>query len=610
MRPLILTCVSIFILIFGAGRTTAGEVPIMPVDQVKSGMDGYGLTVFSGDSIERFEVRIIGTVKNFLPKKDVILAELQGERLRYTGVIGGMSGSPIYIDGKLIGALAYGWQFAKDPIVGITPIEQMLEIEKVSAAGGAAAPQSGGAPDARPPAAVYNPLEAPPNPLLDDSAQDESAAGAGSFAAGGASLARLEVPLIYSGFHPEVIERYGKAFGRFGLVPIAGGSSGGSQTGTAEVAPGSAVSAQLIRGDFSLAATGTLTYRDGSRILAFGHSFLRFGPVDFPLTAAEIVTVLPNVARSFKISNDTYRLGSIRTDHTNGIYGLIGAESRMVPLTATLRIDGLPDESYNFEMVDHKLLSPVLAALSMANSLSDAGDVINEQKLTASGEIRIKDHPPVVIENMYAGASATGSFIQQLFMTLQYLYNNNYGPADIQQVDFNFSVSKGNPRAAVTEVYLDRDEVAPGDTVDIDVVLDPFTSAPFHEDFSFIVPETEADAKLFLLVGAANYLTMTEFQLSPVRFLYTSLDHLVSLINKTRRNDYLYVKAFRMDRGLFLAGREMPELPSSVYNLLRSGKSAGAVMPLNDYSMAEMSRKMDYVISGFKVIQLDLKSEN
>ncbi|HLA38645.1 MAG TPA: SpoIVB peptidase S55 domain-containing protein, partial [Candidatus Glassbacteria bacterium] len=245
MRPLILTCVSIFILIFGAGRTTAGEVPIMPVDQVKSGMDGYGLTVFSGDSIERFEVRIIGTVKNFLPKKDVILAELQGERLRYTGVIGGMSGSPIYIDGKLIGALAYGWQFAKDPIVGITPIEQMLEIEKVSAAWGAAAPQGGGAPDARTPAAVYNPLEAPPNPLLDDSAQDESAAGAGSFAAGGASLARLEVPLIYSGFHPEVIERYGKAFGRFGLVPIAGGSSGGSQTGTAEVAPGSAVSAQL-----------------------------------------------------------------------------------------------------------------------------------------------------------------------------------------------------------------------------------------------------------------------------------------------------------------------------------------------------------------------------
>jgi len=611
MKPpfTIFTFFSLFL--FTTALSFAGNVPIMPVGEVKSGMDGYGLTVFSGDSIERFEVRILGTLKNFLPKKDVILAELQGEKLRYTGVIGGMSGSPIYIDGRLIGALAYGWQFAKEPIVGITPIEQMLEIEKASGAGGAAAPQGGGAPAARTSAAVFNPFKPPANFLLDDSLETGRAAGAGSFAAGGASLARLQIPLIFSGFRPEIIEKYGKAFSRFGLIPLAGGSTGGADTAiSANVAPGSAVSAQLIRGDVSLAATGTLTFRDGNRVLAFGHPFLHFGPVDFPLTAAEIVAVLPNVASSFKISNSTSPVGSVRTDHTSGILGVIGAQPRMVPLKASLRIAGLPEETFSYEMVDHKLLSPVLAALSIANSLGPAGDAVTEQTLKVSGRITTKDTPPVVIENLYAGASASGEFIQQLLMMLQYLYNNSYGPARIQEADFSFEVSEGNPRAAVTEVYVDRDEVSPGDTIEIDVVLDPFLKAPFHEKFSFIVPDTEKDSKLFLLVGAANYLTMTEFQISPARFLYTSLEHLVRLINQSRRNDCLYVKVFRMDQGVVLAGREMPELPPSVYNLLRSGKSTGATLPLNDYSLAEFARRTDYVISGLKVIQIDLKARD
>jgi len=573
-------------------------------------MVGVGKTVFQGDKIEDFNVRIIGTLKNFLPKKDIILAELQGDRLQYTGVIGGMSGSPIYIDGRLIGALAYGWQFSKDPVFGITPIEQMLEIESSSAERGAAAPQGGAV--AGPPAGatqLYNPFQAPANPLLEGTLGKNGPA-AGSFTAGGASLTRLEVPLIFSGCHPEVVERFGKIFSPFGLVPLMGGSAGDEATQTDQNPPfeaGSAVSAQLIRGDISLAATGTLTLRDGDRVLAFGHSFLKFGPVDFPMTAAEIVTVLPNIARSFKISNSTAFMGSIKTDHTNGILGIVGSQPKMIPLDIVLKLSGQKVENFHYDMIRHKMLTPVLGALSLVNSLVPVSDVLSEQTLRVSGKIDIEATEPIKLDNMYAGSLASAQLTQALQIILQYLYTNFYGPAEIKSMQLEVNAEEGFPRAQVSEVYLDRKTVYPGDSVKIEVVLDPYGKAKSKEQFSVVMPATDTGTKLFVLVGAADIITRTEFQISPNRFLYTSLEHLVRLINSTKKNNCLYLKVFQLDKGLMLGGQEMTGLPPSVWSLLQSDKSAGATLPLNDLTLAQFERPTDYLVSGFKVIQIDLK---
>ncbi|MBW7995274.1 MAG: hypothetical protein FVQ81_01635 [Candidatus Glassbacteria bacterium] len=596
---------AVFLLCSAAGSSAS---QIMPIDEVEAGMDGWGLSVFSGDSIERFEVRILGKLNNFSPKKDIILAELLGERLRHTGVIGGMSGSPIYIGDKLIGALAYGWQFSKEPICGITPIEQMLEIERtvISSSRNTSAehgPIEGGLTRSAP--ARYDPFTAPENPLLDNSGNAPAATG--GLAAGGFPLARLDIPLIFAGCSQSVFERFGGMFDRFGLVPLAGGSVGSTDSGPVSLQPGSAVAAQLVRGDLSLAATGTLTHRDDEKVLAFGHPFMQFGPVDFPMTSAEIITVLPNVARSFKISNTTDFQGSIRADHTNGVFGIIGAQPAMVPIEISLSLPSLPRQTFHYEMVDNKMLSPVLAAITMLNSLSEAGNAVTEQTLRVSGTIEIEGTEAVKLENMYAGSSATGQFIQQALQTMQYLYANYYGPAKVRRVSFDFEVAEGLPRARVAEVHVDSDELTPGDTLQVNVTLDPFVTPSFRRQFQVVAPETVEKTRLFILVGSADYITRAEFQLSPGRFLYTSLAELVGLINKTRKNNCLYVKAFTMDRGLVLGGSEMPELPGSVWSLLNSRKSSGATMPLNDKTVAEFELPTDYVLNGFRLIQLTLK---
>ncbi|MFC1544685.1 SpoIVB peptidase S55 domain-containing protein [Gemmatimonadota bacterium] len=599
---------AVFLALLVTTGNSSGQ-QIMPSSEVEAGMQGWGLSVFSGDSIERFDVKIIGKLNNFLPKKDIILGELLGERLRHTGVIGGMSGSPIYIGDKLVGALAYGWQFSKDPIFGITPIEQMLEIEKsVTAGGGAAAPQGGAA--ARRSAASparFDPFTAPPNPLLDDVAEQRPAAG--SSAAGGAPLTRLEIPLIFAGCSPAVIERFGGTFNRLGLVPMAGGNGGGSpaDSSAGSLQPGSAVAAQLVRGDLSLAATGTLTYRDGDKVLAFGHPFMQFGPVDFPMAAAEIVTVLPNVARSFKISNTTGVQGSILGDHTSGVFGVIGAAPEMVPIQINLKLPSLPEESFHYEIVRNKMLSPVLSAVTMLNSLSDAGNTVSDMTLKVSGTVDIAGTTPVRLENLFAGPSANSQLIQQILLTMQYLYANYYGPADVRGVSFDIEVAEGFPRARVAEVYVDSDELVSGDTLQVDIALDPFVTPSFMKHVRFVAPATDIETRLFLLVGSGDFVTRTEFQLSPGRFLYTSLEELVELINETRKNNYLYVKAFTMDRGLVLGGSEMPELPGSVWTMLKSEKSSGVTLPLNDKTVAEFAIRTDYVLNGFRLLQLTLK---
>jgi len=591
----------------------AQEVPIMPLSEIKAGMLGVGKTVFEGDSIEEFNVRIIGKLKNFLPKKDIILVELLGDRLQYTGVIGGMSGSPIYINGKLIGAVAYGWTFSKEPLAGITPIEQMLEISTDfdSEGRGTAAPPVRGAAAGRSQAggALYNPFEPPANPLLEDD-QGPDRPAAGIFTAGGASLSRLEVPLIFSGCYPEVIDRYGKIFSRFGLVPFSGGTTGSDKTHNAQnpvFQSGSAISAQLVRGDLSLAATGTLTCRDSSRILAFGHPFMRYGQVDFPMTAAEIVTVLPRMDRSFKISNSTSFMGSIKTDHANGVLGIIGSEPEMIPFDIDINLPGRPVEKFHYELVRHKILTSLLGGLTLFNTLLSGDGAGSEQTFKVKGKIDIKNSVPVKIEDMFAGSAAASMLTLQMQTILQYLYNNYYGPAEVEGMELSLEVSEGFPRAQLGEVYLDHSTVYPGDSIRIDVVLDPFKQPKIKEQFIVVAPEIDEETNLFLLVGAGDQITRIEFQLSPTRFLYTSLDHLIRLINKSKKNNCIYVKVLRQDKGLILGDREMPGLPPSVWTLLKSEKSSGAMLPLNDITVSEFVRPTEFIINGFKFIQVEVK---
>ncbi|MBN2290637.1 MAG: hypothetical protein JXQ83_14980 [Candidatus Glassbacteria bacterium] len=593
--------------------TYASDTRIMKLSEVQPGMLGVCRTVFQGDSIEEFQVEIIGTLKNFFPKKDIILARLSGERIEYTGLVAGMSGSPVYLDGGLVGAIAYGWSFSKEPITGITPIEQMLEIGMEAAespgGGGAARPGEGRAVGSSSgEARLYDPDTPPPNPLLD---RDDRLLRptAGGYAGGAPALTRLEIPLVFSGCHPEVFNSYGETFRRFGLVPLMGG--GGENEPHPGKPPlfeaGSPVSAQLVRGDLSLAATGTVTYRDSSRVLAFGHPFMSMGPVDFPMTAAEIVTVMPSLSRSFKLSNSTGFIGTVTDDHMNGIRAVVGGEPAMIPLSIELEAAGRPSLSYHYEMIRQKMLTPLLGGLIMVNSLMASGQAAFEQTIELSGRLELADTGPVIIEDMYAGIDAASASSRTLQTALLYLYNNPYGPAEIERIDLKLRLSEGNPRAGISEVFLDRSTVYPGDTLNLEVHLNPYTQPLIREYFSLAVPEDRAESDLFILVGSGEMITRTEMQLSPNRFRYTSLEHLVRLINDSRRNNYLYVKVFRQDKGLIMGDQMLPGLPPSVWSLLKSEKTSGAALPLADFTVAETGRPTGFIINGFKIMHVEVK---
>jgi len=603
-----------FFFSFTCSSLVSADTQIMPLAEVQPGMHGTCKTVFRGDSIEEFEVEIIGILKNFLPKKDIILARLFGKRIEYTVLVAGMSGSPVYLDGKLIGAIAYGWMFSKEPIAGITPIEQMLEIGSGTTdspgAEGAARPQHGRAPGrSSGEAEFYNPHVPPTDPLLEPNNR-LLRPSAGSFAAGGAPLLiRLEVPLVFSGCHPELVSRYGEIFSRFGLVPLMGGG-GEKITDPAKQIPfeaGSPVSAQLIRGDLSLAATGTMTYRDSTRILAFGHPFMLMGPVDFPMTAAEIVTVMPSIQRSFKLSNSTRVMGAITNDHTNGVMGVMGREPAMIPIDIELEAAGRPLESYHYETIQHKMLTPLLGGLVLVNTLISSSNAGSEHTIELNGKVELNNAGPVVLEDMFAGIGAASASTRNLQNALLYLYNNSYGPAELNRIDLKLRLREGNPRAKVSEVFLDKNTVHPGDSISVEVHLDPYTQPVIRENFTVTVPDDRSESNLFILVGSGDMITRTEMQLSPNRFRYTSLEHLVRLINHSRKNNYLYIKVFRQDKGLIMGDQMLPGLPPSVWSLLKSEKTPGVALPLADFTVAEFERPTRFIISGFKIINVNVK---
>ena len=601
-------------LFYAISPLKCANVEIMPLDKITPGMRGLCKTVFQGDSIEELDVEIIGTLKNFLPKKDIILARLYGEKIEYTGLVSGMSGSPVYLDGKLIGAIAYGWSFSKEPIAGITPIEQMLEIGSgtvdKSEEGGAARLFPGRAEGRstgdvmlyNPEALPLNPLFESDNPMLQPSAGSEASRGA-------PSLTRLEVPLVFSGCHPETVSLFGEAFRRYGLVPLMGGGGTSLSNANKQIPfeAGSPVSAQLVRGDLSLAATGTMTYRDSSRILAFGHPFMLMGAVDFPMTAAEIVTVMPSLQTSFKISNSTEFMGTITNDHTNGVMGVVGGEPVMIPVAIQLEEAGSVTQSYHYEMISHKMLTPLLGSLIMVNSLMSSGHAASEQTVEFSGKLELKDYEPVVLEDMFAGIGAASLSSRDLQSALHYLFNNSYGPAQIQRIDLKMRLKEGNPKARVSKVFLDRDTACPGDSINLEIHLDPFTEPLIKEYFKVFVPDDKSETDLFILVGSGDMITRTELQLSPERFRYTSIEHLVRLINQSRKSNYLYVKVFRQDKGLIMGDQIFPGLPPSVWTLLNSEKTTGAAQPIADLTIEEHERPTRFIISGFKIIHIDIQ---
>ncbi len=343
--------------------TAHAALSIMPLKDVRAGMHGTGKTVFSGDKIEDFQVEILGVLENTGPKESLILGRLSGGPLEHTGVLQGMSGSPVYIDGKLIGAVAMAFPYAKDPIAGIRPIEEMLRVDS-----------------------------APP-PQRTASLFPASLAAPAATGFGDTRMTDVSTPLSLSGFTASAVEQFSPQLRKLGLEPRQGISTGGAPENRmgnpARLQPGSMISVELMTGDMSVGADGTITAIDGNKVYAFGHRFLAVGPTDLPFTRSEVIALLANINTSFKISSGHELMGVISQDRDTAIEGSLGTRAQLVPLDISVTRDTKRVENYHMQMVNDRFLTPYLMQMALFSAIDATERATGVSSIAVGGTIEV-----------------------------------------------------------------------------------------------------------------------------------------------------------------------------------------------------------------------------
>ena len=437
-------------------------VPVLRFDEVEPGMTGSGRTVFEGSQVESFEVEILGKLPNIGPDQDLILARCSGGPLAETGVMAGMSGSPVTIDGKLVGAVAYAWSFSTQAIAGITPIGEMLAIADLD--GGESPARSGAW---LPGGEMLEPLTdaARIAPFLLDRVAAELRRPAGALP--------VTVPLAVCGLGPRGLARVEPFLGGAGFLPLQVGGSGSAEAAPSPLQPGSAIGLQLVRGDVEMTATGTVTWVDGDRVLAFGHPLFGLGSLDIPMTGATVQTLLPSLMRSSRVASPTVEIGALRQDRASGVFGLLGARPRMIPVRLQIGDALRGDQVYAFDIADDPLLSPLLLYASLDGILS------NRERPAGSATIRLREGSvikmaggdDVELDNIFAGSRAfeygTGIAAYMLYL----LMNNTWSEPQIAGVNLILEYDELPQSATIRSAAFDRYRVRAGESVEVSVVL-------------------------------------------------------------------------------------------------------------------------------------------
>ena len=583
----------------GSGLPSDRPAEILPVEKVTPGMKGYGFSDLGGGrGIQRFEVEMIGVLKRFAPKQDLILAKVSGAGLEHSGIIAGMSGSPIYVDGKLVGALAYGWPFSKDPICGITPIQSMLDIRHAPPA--PPVPIAGAAVSAGELISSFaerrftGALDALLAPL-----QRSAASG---------SLAALPIPVSFTGA-PAAGGGwlFDRAAAAAGWVAAPAGSSGAPGGKDAGVRPGSPISTVLLTGDMLLAATGTVTWVDGDSVLAFGHPFLSMGPIEMPMARAEVLTVLPSVYRSFKFSDTGAVIGSVTQDRSTGILGTFGTRAAMVPITVRISSDDVPAQTYRFEAVHNSMLTPVLAAIAIDNVLTTLEKRSGERTLVWKSAIRTPGRD-VRWDTVFSGLQAREEAVTSLALLANYLMANEFRDLSILGVDVEIQHSDRLQSGRIVNVEAGKERFRAGESVPIRVDVVDFRGGSRRVSLDLDVPKDTPPGPLTVFIGDGNAATAYDLILYPAD--PQSLDQVLDFIGRMRPPNSLNLIAYRRASGAVVAGEPLAALPPSVAALLRDRGPGDATPDLSFLRLQSRSIEQPVPIRGSVQLNLEVLPNN
>jgi hypothetical protein len=568
------------------------KTPILPLSEVKAGMHGVAYTVFEGVTPESMDVEVLGVLRNLNgPRGDVILVRLHGAKVEHTGVVAGMSGSPVYVDGKLMGAIAFRiGEFSKEPIAGITPIGAMLEINAF---------------DKTPPADTQ-----PAPPAATGQSTRAGSPGVANGFAGVADLLRpIETPLVFSGFMPDAITRFAPQFAAAGIVPVMGAGSASDEKQPEPIEPGSVVSAVLVRGDLNIAATCTVTYMDPQRLLACGHPLGQFGMVDIPMTKARVLATLASPLNSFKIINTTEPIGAFVQDRHTGILGRFDKQPEMIPVSLTIHGAGQPKQ-FHFEVLNNSRLTPVAMMATVFSTLQGVNDAGEDVTYRMNGSISVNRYPEVHLQNMYAPSDAgvPTAFAAAMSLGDRFgrIYQNPYDKPRIKGVELDFDLVRERRSAQLESARTDVTEARPGDEIVVESVLRPYRGERIVRQVPVRIPTSTPKGTLRILISDGNTLDrMRNIGAAFGRRL--DLASTIALLNKEHANDRLYVSLLEANPQAMVEDKVMPTMPLSVMTVMEGMRGTQDMVVVGESSVNESSTPLDYVISGAQIITVSVK---
>ena len=587
--------------------------PQMSVDEIRPGMVGVSRTVFDGTHVEEFKAHILGVLENVIgPHRNLILARLEGGPLANTGVIAGMSGSPVYIDGRLVGAVSYALgSFSKEPIAGITPIAEMTDA---TASTTTFRPAS---------ARVHIDLPITRESLTaafrkalnwnrpfaehpDEAQLNGLTAVEGATAGQLATLLRpIATPLVMSGWEPDVADLFGSAFREQGFVPTGaapGKLRDGEKPFEGPLKPGDAVGVMLVSGDLQLGATGTVTHIDGNRVYAFGHPMYNLGPTDYPMTRAYVYTVLPSLFSSMKLSSTGEVIGTVVQDRATAIAGRLGPGPRMLPVTLTLGSDRAATHTFHFGVVNDQLFGPLMTYASVLNSLASYERQYGAMTFSVKGKTTIAKHDPISYDNVFSGDQAPINAAAYLVAPITYLMGNDYEKVDLQSIDIAINTAEEPKTATLERVWVDDPRPRPGKSVPVKVMLRTYRGEAVVKTVPIDIP-SNATGSLNILVSDGVRLGQAEQRETRVP-QPRSVDQMIKQLNKARRSNTLYVKLLGSQAGAVVNGELLSSLPPSVLGVLEGDRNGGSFNPTHSAPLGEWEIPTDHAVNGARTLTI------
>jgi hypothetical protein len=571
----------------------SGKVVTMPVSEIKAGMQGVAYTVFQGTQPEPMKLVVLGVLKDANgPKGDMILVRLEGKKPEYTGVVAGMSGSPVYIDDKLVGALAFRiGQMSKEPIAGVTPIADMLEINAMDNSVAPAETTASARPDSgvtktSGPGAAADPIQ--------------------NFAD---LMQPIATPLVFNGFTEDAVKRFASQFASAGIVPVMGAGSVTNEKQPEPLIPGSSVSAVLVKGDLNIAATCTVTYVDPQRLLACGHPLLQFGRVDMPMTKATVVATLPSPLNAFKIVNTTQEVGAFVQDRHTGILGRFGLQPEMIPVTLNIH-GGKTSKSFHYEVLNNAKLTPVAIMATAFSALQGVNEYGEDLTYRMQGHIDVDGFPKVNLQDMYApmDGGVPTAFAAALSLGSRFgkIYDNPYAKPNIKGVTLDFDLVHERRWARLESVRTNVTEARPGDEIVVEASLLPYRGERIVRQIPIKIPTSTPKGLLRILVSdGASLDRMRNQGMGPNRNL--DLASTIAMLNQAHLNSRLYVSLLEANPEAMVGDKVMPTLPLSVMNVMDGMRGTQDMVVTGESSVSEASTPLDYVVSGAQIITVKVK---